>query len=67
MRVTDYQTFVTIYMVLDAAYDKSKSKKTLAFIGDANPNIWKGRTPGDPALFYEFSEKFVKRFANRTP
>jgi hypothetical protein len=62
MLATDYQVFVSMYQALDAAYDKDRSEKVLSFISDANPNIWKGRTSGDPAVFIEFSESFAKRF-----
>lgn len=63
MQVTDWQTFVSMYQALDAAYDEGKSQKVFAFIADANPNIWKGRVSGDPAVFSEFSETFAERFS----
>lgn len=62
MQATDYQAFVAMYQALDAAYDEDHNKKVLAFISDANPNIWKGRTSGDPAVFAEFADGFAARF-----
>lgn len=62
MQATDWQTFVSMYQALDAAYDGGKSQKVFSFIADANPNIWKGKVSGDPAVFSEFSEAFAERF-----
>lgn len=64
MRTTDYQAFVAMYQALDAAYDESHNKKVLAFVSDANPDIWKGRTSGDPAVFSEFADAFAAKFPN---
>jgi hypothetical protein len=63
MQATDWQTFVSMYQALEAAYDEGKSQKVLSFIADANPNVWKGKVSGDPAVFSEFSEAFTERFS----
>lgn len=62
MQATDYQTFVAMYQALDAAYEDDGNKKVLAFISDANPNIWKGRSSGDPAIFIAFAKDFASKF-----
>lgn len=62
MQATDYQAFVAMYQALDAANNENNNKKVLAFISDANPDIWKGRTSSDPAVFNEFSKDFEAKF-----
>lgn len=62
MLTGDYQTFVAMYQILDTSYNNTHSEKTLSYISDADPNVWKGHVSGDPAVFSEFSTAFNKRF-----
>lgn len=66
MQVDAYDSFVSKYQALDAAFDEHTSSERLrAFTSEANPFIWKGKGSADPAVYIEFEQAWEKRFGNK--
>lgn len=66
MKVDVYNSFITMYQALDAAFEEHLSSERLrAFVSEANPFLWKNKGSADRAVYIEFEQVWDERFGNR--
>jgi hypothetical protein len=65
MIVPAHKASVTMFRILDEAYNNTKSEKLLQFPSEANPFLSRTAGSAGPAVFHEFEGDFPKN-ANET-
>lgn len=62
MQTDAYNTFINMFLSLDAYWDEHRDETIAGFLSEANPYLFKDKGSADPAVWLDFSSLFAKQF-----